>query len=287
MTLARQDIMAAYLDACRAEIDALKPGNVHRFADGHRMTADQFIQSAAVSSLSVTEPLASVGQRVLRAVTATRNSVGTNTNLGILLLCAPLAKAAESTSSDLRKGLTQTLDEMDADDARDVFAAIRLTGPGGLGSAEKHDVKDEPTVSLVTAMAMAADRDAIARQYTNGFEDIFTGGLSEWREVAARGEQDMWPTIFVYLYFLSSFPDSHIGRKYGTDLAAEIAKEAVTIRRQVMDETRLPVREEILLDFDRRLKHRNINPGTSADLTVATLFVCNMKFGLHNRSLDV
>ncbi|WP_237358649.1 MULTISPECIES: triphosphoribosyl-dephospho-CoA synthase [Rhizobium] len=279
--------MAAYLDACRAEIDALKPGNVHRFADGHRMTADQFIQSAAVSSLSVTEPLASVGQRVLRAVTATRNSVGTNTNLGILLLCAPLAKAAESTSSDLRKGLTQTLDEMDADDARDVFAAIRLTGPGGLGSAEKHDVKDEPTVSLVTAMAMAADRDAIARQYTNGFEDIFTGGLSEWREVAARGEQDMWPTIFVYLYFLSSFPDSHIGRKYGTDLAAEIAKEAVTIRRQVMDETRLPVREEILLDFDRRLKHRNINPGTSADLTVATLFVCNMKFGLHNRSLDV
>jgi triphosphoribosyl-dephospho-CoA synthase len=54
-----------------------------------------------------------------------------------------------------------------------------------------------------------------------------------------------------------------------------------------MDETRLPSREEILLDFDRRLKDRDINPGTSADLTVATLFVCNMKFDLHNRSLDV
>lgn len=287
MTLTRQEIMAAYLDACRAEIDALKPGNVHRFADGHRMTADQFLQSAAVSSLSVTEPLASVGQRVLRAVTATRESVGTNTNLGILLLCAPLAKAAESTSWDLRKDLTQTLDDMDAGDARDVFAAIRLTNPGGLGSAEEHDVRDEPTVSLVNAMAMAADRDMIARQYTNGFEDIFNGGLSAWREAAARGEEDMWPTIFVYLYFLSSFPDSHIGRKHGTDLSAEIAKEADTIRCRVMDETRLPSREEFLLDFDRRLKDRDINPGTSADLTVATLFVCNMKFGLHNRSLDV
>ncbi|AJD45596.1 triphosphoribosyl-dephospho-CoA synthase [Rhizobium sp. SEMIA 4085] len=287
MTLTRQEIMAAYLDACRAEIDALKPGNVHRFADGHRMTADQFLQSAAVSSLSVTDPLASVGQRILRAVTATRESVGTNTNLGILLLCAPLAKAAESTSWDFRKGLTQTLDEMNAGDARDVFAAIRLTNPGGLGSAEEHDVRDEPTVSLVNAMAMAADRDMIARQYTNGFEDIFNGGLSAWREAAARGEEDMWPTIFVFLYFLSSFPDSHIGRKHGTGLSVEIAKEADTIRRRVMDETRLPSREKILLDFDRRLKDRDINPGTSADLTVATLFVRNMKFGLHNRSLDV
>ncbi|OWK22808.1 hypothetical protein AJ87_45845 [Rhizobium yanglingense] len=114
--------------------------------------------------------------------------MGTNTNLGILLLCVPLAKAAESTSWDFRKDLTQTLNEMDAGDARDVFAAIRLTNPGGLGSAEEHDVRDEPTVSLVNAMAMAADRDMIARQYANGFDESSTAACrrGEKRPPAAK-----------------------------------------------------------------------------------------------------
>ncbi|MEZ2126861.1 MULTISPECIES: triphosphoribosyl-dephospho-CoA synthase [unclassified Sinorhizobium] len=286
MTLTRQQIMTAYLDACRAEIEALKPGNVHRFADGHRMTADQFLASAEVSAPLVSEPGASVGRRVLAAVTATREKVGTNTNLGILLLCAPLAKAAEGGLANFRKDLLRTLDEMDADDARDVFAAIRLTNPGGLGTAEKQDVREEPTVSLIGAMGMAADRDMIARQYTSGFADIFTGGLSAWKEAAGRGERDMWPTIFVYLHFLSSFPDSHVGRKYGIDLAEKIRKEAERIRLIVTDETDLSRRQEVLLDFDRRLKERDINPGTSADLTVATLFVCSMNFDLHNRHLN-
>lgn len=286
MTLTRQQIMTAYLDACRAEIEALKPGNVHRFADGHGMTADQFLESAEVSAPLVSEPRASVGRRVLGAVTATREKVGTNTNLGILLLCAPLAKTAEGSSASLHKDLLRTLDEMDEADARDVFAAIRLTNPGGLGAAEKQDVSEEPTVSLVDAMGMAADRDMIARQYTTGFADIFTGGLSAWKEATDRGEGDMWPTIFVYLHFLSSFPDSHVGRKYGPDLSEKIRKEAEKIHREVSDEVDLSRREGVLLDFDKRLKERDINPGTSADLTVATLFVCNMNFDLHNRHLN-
>ncbi|MGK6311399.1 triphosphoribosyl-dephospho-CoA synthase [Neorhizobium sp. DT-125] len=286
MTLTRQQIMTAYLDACRAEIEALKPGNVHRFADGHRMTAGQFLESAEVSAPLVSEPFASVGRRVLTAVSATRERVGTNTNLGILLLCAPLAKAAESASAHFRDDLRRTLDEMDAEDARDVFAAIRLGNPGGLGSAEEQDVREEPTVSLLDAMGMAADRDMIARQYVTGFADIFAGGLSAWAEASEKGEKEMWPTIFVYLHFLSSFPDSHVGRKHGIDLAEEIRKEAETIRRIVTKETDLSRREKALLDFDKRLKDKDINPGTSADLTVATLFVCNMNFGLHNSDLN-
>jgi len=286
MTLTRQQIMSAYRDACRAEIEALKPGNVHRFADGHRMTADQFLESADVSAPLVSEPGASVGRRVLDAVTATREKVGTNTNLGILLLCAPLAKAAENVTADFRQDLHRTLDDMDADDARDVFAAIRLTNPGGLGDAAEQDVREEPTVSLIEAMGMAADRDLIARQYTTSFADIFAGGLSAWNEATERNEPDMWPTIFVYLYFLSSFPDSHVGRKHGIDLAEKVRKEAEIIRRMVTDETNLSWRQEVLLEFDKRLKHGDINPGTSADLTVATLFVSNMKFGLHNADLN-
>lgn len=286
MTPTRQHIMTAYLDACRAEIEALKPGNVHRFADGHRMTAGQFLESADASAPLVSETGSSVGRRVFAAVTATREKVGTNTNLGILLLCAPLAKAAESAGTSFRGDLQRTLDEMNTEDARDVFAAIRLTNPGGLGDAEEQDVREEPTVSLIEAMGMAADRDLIARQYTNGFADIFDGGLSAWKEATGRGEADMWPTVFVYLHFLSSFRDSHIGRKHGIDLAEKVRKEAEEIRRMVMGETNLTRREEVLLSFDKRLKDGDINPGTSADLTVATLFVSNMKFGLHNPGLN-
>ncbi|MCD2181523.1 triphosphoribosyl-dephospho-CoA synthase [Rhizobium sp. GN54] len=286
MTLTRQQIQTAYLDACRAEIDALKPGNVHRFADGHRMSADQFLQSAAVSAPWICETQAPVGRRILGAVTATRESVGTNTNLGILLLCAPLAKAAADATTDFHRALRRTLEHMDADDARDVFAAIRLANPGGLDAVEDQDVSREPTVSLMEAMGMAADRDMIARQYTTGFADIFAGGLSAWQAATDRGENGMWPTVFVYLHFLSTFPDSHVGRKFGGELACAIRSEAETIRRKVADEPSLSGREAVLLDFDRRLKDRGINPGTSADLTVATLFVRSIKSGLHNHDLN-
>lgn len=286
MTLTRQQILTAYLDACHAEIDALKPGNVHRFADGHRMSADQFLESAAVSAPWICEGAASVGRRILGAVTATREKVGTNTNLGILLLCAPLARAAAVAATDFHGDLLRTLKDMDADDARNVFAAIRLANPGGLDTVETQDVSQEPTVSLMEAMGMAADRDMIARQYTTGFADIFAGGLSAWQEATDRGEEGMWPTVFVYLHFLSTFPDSHVGRKYGIDLACEIRSEAETIRQKVTDEANLSRRETILLAFDKRLKDRGINPGTSADLTVATLFVRCIKSALHNHDLN-
>lgn len=286
MTLARQQILTAYIDACRAEIDALKPGNVHRFADGHRMTADQFLESAAVSAPWICETHASVGRRILGAATATRDKVGTNTNLGILLLCAPLAKAVADGTPDLQAALLRTLAEMDAGDARDVFAAIRLTSPGGLGTVEEHDVSLEPTVSLLEAMGIAADRDMIARQYVTGFADIFSGGVSAWQTAIDRGEKSMWPTIFVYLHFLSSFPDSHVARKHGVGRAGELMKEAEIIRHRITDETNLSRREADLLAFDQRLKDSSINPGTSADLTVATLFVCNIKFGLHHHNLN-
>lgn len=286
MTQTRQQILAAYLDACRAEIDALKPGNVHRFAHGHRMTADQFLDSAEISAPWICKEHSSVGQRILSAVKATCEKVGTNTNLGILLLCAPLAKAAGDGNPDLQTALLQTLDEMDTDDARDVFSAIRIANPGGLGNAEEQDVRQAPTIPLIEAMAMAADRDLIARQYATGFADIFAGGVSAWQMATDRGDEGMWPTVFVYLHFLSSFPDSHVARKHGIDRAEEIRREAEIIRQRITDETNLSRRQADLLAFDERLKNGGINPGTSADLTVATLFVCNIKFGLHHHNLN-
>lgn len=281
MTLARHQVRQAYIYACNQEIEALKPGNVHRFADGHRMTAEQFLASAQVSAAPISDPALSVGQRVLDAVKATSLKVATNTNLGILLLCAPLAKTAETTA-DLQPGMKATLQNLDADDARNIFTAIVHARPGGLGSAPKHDVNSAPDVSLLEAMGAAADRDMIARQYVTNFSDILGGGLSAHAAAIDDGEQNMWPTVFVYLYFLSNFLDSHIVRKHSVAIAEQTVNEA----RKILDKVRAiqdgRKREKLLLSFDAKLKAANINPGTSADLTVACLFAFKLIWLLHN-----
>ncbi|MDX3924552.1 MAG: triphosphoribosyl-dephospho-CoA synthase [Shinella sp.] len=278
--------MTAYKDACRGEVEALKPGNVHRFADGHRMTAAQFLESAEITGDPISQPGCSVGRRILDAAAATRSKIGANTNLGILLLCAPLAKAAEGKVRDLRESLADVLEGLTPADARDVFGAIRLANPGGLGKAEKHDVSEEPSVSLLEAMREASHRDLIARQYDNGFDDIFSIGFAAHAQAVSGGEHGMWPTVFIYLRFLSSFPDSHVARKHGSALAEDIRNEAEEIHRQVRNMRTLSEREKALLDFDRRLKERSVNPGTSADLTVATLFGVSINFILHNREVN-
>src|SRR5262249_9191178 len=156
-------IAQAFTAACRDELLAAKPGNVHVFADGHRMTADDFFRSAEAAAGPLTQSGAKVGRRILGAVEATKAAVAANTNLGIILLCAPLAAAAEQEPSDLRTALARVLAALDVDDAALAFRAITLASPGGLGTAERHDVRAPATVSLRAAMAEAADRDRIAR----------------------------------------------------------------------------------------------------------------------------
>jgi triphosphoribosyl-dephospho-CoA synthase len=271
MALSRERLRAAYEDACRREIEALKPGNVHLFADGHSMSADQFLTSAGVSSAPLTDPGLSVGLRIFEAVRATRQAVGVNTNLGIVLLAAPLARAAEMKGA-LRDNLAATLDGMTIEDTKAVFEAIVLASPGGLGSAEANDVRDEPKVHLLEAMRDAAGRDSIARQYVTRFDDVFGVGVTTLDAALSRGESGMWPTVFAYMGFLAGFPDSHIARKHGDGIANQVQQEAVAIQAALdVAEGEAP-RIRLLTEFDRRLKARNINPGTSADLTVACLF---------------
>jgi triphosphoribosyl-dephospho-CoA synthase len=272
MMRSRERLRTAYEDSCRMEIEALKPGNVHVFADGHRMLAGQFLESARVSAGPLTDPALPIGQRILRAIRATRDAVGTNTNLGIVLLSAPLIRAAEMPGPDLRANLATVLDGMDMDDTAATFEAIALAAPGGLGSA-RNDVREEPTIGLLEAMREAAHRDMIARQYVTGFADVFGTGLAEYESALARGESGMWPTIAVYMAFLSSFADSHVARKHGVETANEVRQEAVSVRAALLSEKDEAARVRLLLDFDRDLKARAVNPGTSADLTVACLLV--------------
>lgn len=262
-------IAAAYRASCLDELDALKPGNVHAFADGHRMAVADFMASADISAPHLAQAGAPVGKRILGAVGATMDAVGQNTNLGILLLCAPLAAAAEA-GGPLRDALHRILDGFDAQDAADIFAAIRRANPGGLGKAARHDVTDAgPPPALRVAMAEAAPRDAIARAYVTGFDALFTLGLPALERSHAQGLDTPWRTTALFLAYLADGPDSHVLRKHGPEAAEAVRAEAGTLL--ALDLTARPV--ATLMARDRDWKARGLNPGTSADFTVATLFL--------------
>ncbi|HEY4804720.1 MAG TPA: triphosphoribosyl-dephospho-CoA synthase, partial [Paraburkholderia sp.] len=162
------------------------------------------------------------------------------------------------------------LSTLDIDDARAAYRAIELANPGGLGDAPEQSVHAPPTVDLRAAMSLAAERDSIARQYANGFADIFGAGLD-----ALAGSTGTTPaalTLDVFLTYLGTWPDSHILRKHGAALAQSVTREA----RERHARARLaePAAHAARLGaWDAELKAQGVNPGTSADLTVATLFV--------------
>jgi len=271
------DIAAAFAAACCDELDAPKPGNVHRFADGRSKTLLQFVRSAEVAAPALAMPGATVGARILAAVEATASAVGRNTNLGIILLCAPLAAAAENRPANLRAALDAVLEGLDLEDARLAFRAIALAAPGGLGSAERHDVRAPATVTLRAAMAEAAHRDRVARQYASGFQDVFASGEPTLVAALARFAEPRWATLAVYLDFLAAFPDTHVTREHGVAAAEQIRLTAEGFRNR-LQATADPA--ELLTDlirWDQLLKSRGHNPGTSADLTVATLFVRRLR----------
>lgn len=266
-------VAAAYRDACLAELVALKPGNVHDFAAGHDMTTADFEASAQASAPAMGAPALSVGARIFEAIRRTRETVGCNTNLGIVLLCAPLAQAALSPASgSLRDRLKAILQRLGVVDAEQAFAAIRLAEPGGLGAAPQHDVRASPTVSLAVAMAAAADHDRIAAQYAGGFADIFDLGLPRLRAGLERWRSERWATTSAYLAFLVRLPDSHVARKYGIERAQAVSVMARPYETRLQDADDPEQLAAPLLAFDRELKAAGLNPGTSADLTVACLF---------------
>jgi triphosphoribosyl-dephospho-CoA synthase len=271
--LAGDAVAAAYRDACLAELAALKPGNVHVFAAGHDMTTADFEASAQASAPLMGEPALSVGARIFAAIRRTREAVGCNTNLGIVLLCAPLAQAALSSAAGSLCGrLGEVLRRLDVADAEQAFAAIRLAEPAGLGTAPEHDVSATATVSLAVAMAAAADRDRIAAQYASGFADIFELGLPQLRSGLDRWHSEPWAATAAYLAFLACLPDSHVARKYGAERAQSVCAMAQSYAQRLDEADDPELLAADLLAFDRELKTAGINPGTSADLTVGSLF---------------
>ncbi|HEY4352878.1 MAG TPA: triphosphoribosyl-dephospho-CoA synthase [Paraburkholderia sp.] len=268
----------AFLRACSLDVETPKPGNVSAQSAGHRMDAQQFIASAAASVPALFAHGTPVGSRILDAVMRTQQAIGCNTNLGIVLLVAPLAAALEEPGSlqvaaQWRDATERVLERLSVDDAQAAYLGIRAANPGGLGDAPEQSVHAQPTVSLRAAMQLAAARDSIARQYENGFADVFTTGLDAISNLL-QINPDATPetiTLDVFLTYLSTWPDSHIVRKQGVTVAQSVTREAGKRLAQWRAAPHSP-RAARLDAWDAELKREGINPGTSADLTVATLF---------------
>lgn len=252
--------------ACIWEATARKPGNVHRYRDFDDVTYLDFIHSAlAIAPILDNVAERSVGDTVLEGIRATRAVTASNTNLGILLLLAPLAKAA--AAANLREGLKKVLASLTMADAVAVYQAIRLAAPGGLGQVAEQDIASEPTETLLQVMARAAERDLVARQYANAFGEIFTEGVPALREGLAQSGILEDAVIHCHLRLMAAHPDALIARKRGQAEADESARRA----RQVLEAPS----DERLAEFDAwlRAEGHSRNPGTTADLVTACLFV--------------
>jgi triphosphoribosyl-dephospho-CoA synthase len=254
------------------EATAPKPGNVHRGADFEDTSYPDFLVAATLAGpimdLAVELPL---GQTILSAVAATQAAVATNTNLGTILLVAPLAKVPRT--APLKEGVVDVLGNLDAQDAVDVYEAIRRARPGGMGKVESADLAGEPPDDLIGAMRLAAERDMIARQYAHNFQDVFDI-VVPWLASALRARLSLSESIVhVHLQLLSRFPDSLIARRRGVEVAQRAATMAASVLASGNPGDEAYQRGLAELDFWLRTDGHARNPGTTADLVAAGLFV--------------
>ena len=282
-TLAR----CCFLQACALDVAVRKPGNVSVASPGHRMHAAQFISSAQAAAGPLCEAGARVGARIENAVAASWAAVGCNTNLGIVLLCAPLAAAAERPGAlahlaAFTHALQAVLQGLDVEDSRAAFRAIQQANPGGLGAADAEDVHNEPQLGLRQAMALAAERDSIARLYAQGFTELLeldwpnlqmssrmslpTNPPTTWQANPSPDPPLTAAVQHLYLQILARWPDSHIVRKHGLAAAQGVSAQARLWQAQPQ-----PDHDPAFALWDQTLKEAGLNPGTSADMTVATL----------------
>ena len=256
--------------ACILEVTIPKPGNVHRNADFEDTTLQDFLTSAvAIGPVFDQAANRALGAMILDAVRATRKVVQANTNLGMILLLAPLAKVGDPATDEISSVLERSTEA----DCRNIYQAISMCRPGGIGQSDKHDIQNgDAPGHILEAMQLAQDHDMIARQYVNGFRDVTDSVLP-----AIENELESRPltesVIQAHLKTMNRFPDSLICRKNGRDVAMKSAAMAGDVLSSGDVGSAAWLRAMQDFDFWLRADGNRRNPGTTADLIAAALFV--------------
>lgn len=277
--LNRIDIGRAAQAACVLEAISAKPGNVNRIFDFDDTTLTDFLLSAVMIGRSMEKAdRHPVGRTVLSAVQATRRVVPCNTNLGIILLFAPLAKAYGN--EDLRTAVREVLEGLTVADAVLVSKAIRAAAPGGLGKVAVQDVACDPDVTLLELMSLASARDVVAREYATGYAITFELAYPALDRYLKQYGDFSSAIVQAYLTVLAEVPDTLIARKKSLKDAQAVSRWAAKVLRaggMASDCGREQIRE---FDAFLRSEGNSLNPGTTADLIAAAIFIYFLQQGL-------
>lgn len=261
--------------ACVLEATAPKVGNVSPGRNFPDLSHLDFIRAADIAAEALEEKNC-FAKAILDATVKTSEACRSNVNLGILLLLGPLYRADELLSErgvtlpdqdDWSSAVKDALKDLDAVGELAIFEAISVAAAGGLGRAEKWDVNEShQKVDLIEAMRLAANKDRIARQYVEDFSDLLVNVVPVLRQSILECRDWLRGIGHAQIRLMSRESDSLIARKNGKDVA-----EAVRDRVHGVDLGN--IQDWVSLDRELRKQGNQLNPGTTADLIAAGLFV--------------
>jgi triphosphoribosyl-dephospho-CoA synthase len=268
------DLKSAYLFSCKKDIELIKPGNVNLLSSHKDTKAQDYLDSAILSSKELFNQNYSLGKRILESVNVTRSQVNVNTNLGIILLCAPVIQSyIDFNLLDLREGIKKTLATTSIKDTHDLCAAINISSPGGLGDRDMYDTASYPNASIKEIMDYSQEYDRISYQYSHYFSDIFDFIIPKLEFLNQRYESLDISLSLLFIEILAKIPDSHISRKFGEKIAKKTSNNAYDLLK-ILDREHSPdYLADELNNLDYKYKKKGINPGTTADLLVASLMI--------------
>ena len=268
------DLKSAYLFSCKKDIELIKPGNVNLLSSHKDTKAQDYLDSAILSSKELFNQNYSLGKRILESVNVTRSQVNVNTNLGIILLCAPVIQSyIDFNNLDLRDGIKKTLSTTSIKDTHDLCAAINISSPGGLGDSDMYDTASYPNASIKQIMDYSQEYDRISYQYSHNFSDIFDFIIPKLEFLNQRYESLDISLSLLFIEILAKIPDSHISRKFGDKIAKKTSNNAHDLLKILDREHDPDYLAKALNNLDYEYKKKGINPGTTADLLVASLMI--------------
>lgn len=268
------DLKSAYLFSCKKDIELIKPGNVNLLSSHKDTKAQDYLDSAILSSKELFNQNYSLGKRILESVNVTRSQVNVNTNLGIILLCAPVIQSyIDFNNLDLREGIKKTLSTTSIKDTHDLCAAINISSPGGLGDSDMYDTASYPNASIKQIMDYSQEYDRISYQYSHNFSDIFDFIIPKLEFLNQRYESLDISLSLLFIEILAKIPDSHISRKFGDKIAKKTSNNASDLLKILDREYDPDYLAKALNNLDYEYKKKGINPGTTADLLVASLMI--------------
>ncbi len=261
-----------------------KPGNVDRTHDFIDTRYEHFIASSVALYPILRETAArgssngpGVGELIRRGV---EESVawqsGGNTHFGALLLFVPLAMAAGACEryemEKLKRKAMEIMLNTSMADAIEVYTAFPRAKVKVRRDVPELDVMDEASIkeirekklSLHAILTISASYDLISRELVGGFEITFK--YAPLIKDFAREKRINDTITHAYLRLLSEEEDTFITMKFGPEKSRYVKERAQWIVGRGYK------RKEIE-EFDRALIREGLNPGSTADIIAAALFI--------------